>query len=195
MSLALKGDEIAKAISGEELRKLGVREIVVAREQRALVYVKDLPRPRVLAEGKHKLPKDVLEVVLVSVGLKQRPYGIPKGTVFENLGFSGLISVVIGRSVLTGETYDAREELEAFVEAVVRGRGVRTLEELVFWLRDDYLIPAFKKVLVAEKKLDEEAFRKADHDKLAEEVRSEVNRRLARECGLMIQKLSIIHLT
>lgn len=164
-------------LSGEEVKKIGC--LVVGPGQRAVVLSEDQPRPWVLSEGSHKLRGKALHIVLISTGQRESLYGVPKGSVFERLGFSGKLILTIR---------DGPNEVEWFVERIVLGQGMKTLDGVVHWLVHNHLVTAFKE---AAKGKSEEEFMSASWERLAENVKSVVNSRIMR-CGLYLESVSVL---
>ena len=174
--------ELALVLPNERYPDLGkVKRLSLGPGQMAVVFVRDRPRPLVLSGGSHKLPKEATKLVLVSTGPKESFYGVPKGMVYGQLGFSGKLTLRIG---------DGPEEVEDFVEELVLGRSITTLEELVKWLVHNYLAPAFKDV-VARRGMPPEEFVRAGWEELAEEVKDVVNSYLMRY-GLYLENISVL---
>ncbi|OYT51412.1 hypothetical protein B6U66_04025 [Candidatus Bathyarchaeota archaeon ex4484_135] len=155
------------------------RRLLLGPKQRAVVFIKNLPRPMVFSEGEHKLPKKVQKLVVVSTGRRNSPFGVPKRTVFEQLGFSGMLILRIE---------DRDDDVERFVEKLVLEQRITTLGELVQWLVRNYLIRAFKDVVAAEGMSEEEFVRAGE--KLAEKVRDVANSYIM-EYGLYLENISV----
>ena len=176
-----KEDELALVLPNERYPDLEeVRRLSLSPKQRAVVFVRDLPRPRILSEGEHKLPKNARQVVLVSTGRKNSPFGVQKRTVFEQLGFSGMLILRIE---------DRPDDVERFVEKLVLEQRIMTLGELVQWLVRNYLIRAFKDIVAAEGVSEEEFVRAGEE--LAEKVRDVVNSYIM-EYGLYLENISVL---
>ena len=174
-------DEIALVLPNDQYPELKkVKRLIVGPGQRAVLFMEGVPRPKVLAEGAHEMPKKVRAVVLVNTGPKEGPYGLPIGTVYESLGFSGKLILTI---------QDGDEDVENFVNKIVLGQGITDLGGLVKWLVDNYLVNAFKDA-VCSRALTEEEFLRGGREQLIEDVKERVNSYIM-EYGLYLENISI----
>ena len=173
--------ELALVLPNEQYPDLKkVKRLLLGPKQRAVVFIKDLPRPMVFSEGEHRLPKKAQKIVVVSTGRRNSLFGVPKRTVFEQLGFSGMLILRIE---------DRPDDVERFVEKLVLEQRITTLGELVQWLVRNYLIRAFKDIVAAEGVSEEEFVRAGEE--LAEKVRDVVNSYIM-EYGLYLENISVL---